>query len=63
MLHYAAYYLLEAIMDSFFPFIYKREKKKEWEPELLYIEIEPPQLEKKQEEKKENDDSIIIIQL
>lgn len=50
-------------MDSFFPFIYKREKKKEWEPELLYIEIEPPQLEKKQEEKKENDDSIIIIQL
>jgi hypothetical protein len=57
-------YCSEVNMDDFFPFVYKREKKKEFEPEPLYIELYPPP--PKREEKKEEDDSdpgVIIIQL
>lgn len=56
-------------MDGFFPFVYKREKKKEWEPEPLYVElIPPPPMEEKKdkEDKEEKDDidrGVTIIQL
>jgi hypothetical protein len=53
-------------MDLFFPFIYEPEqdKKKEFEPEPLYIELYPPPLKKVEEESdKEDDHGIIIIQL
>jgi hypothetical protein len=50
-------------MVSFFPFIYENEKKKEWEPEYLYVELIPPPQEEKQEEKQEDDSKVIIIQL
>lgn len=50
-------------MRGFFPFIYEPEKKKEFEPEHLYIELEPPPLEKKEEVKEEDNPTVIIIQL
>lgn len=50
-------------MDIFYPFIYEpKTKKKELEPEFLYIEIAPPQKEPKLDIEKE-DENIIIIQL
>lgn len=51
-------------MDGFFPFVYKREIKKEWEPESLYIELIPPPVEeKKKEEKDDIERGVFIIQL
>jgi hypothetical protein len=59
-----AYYMTEAIMDDFFPFIHKHEKKKDLELEPLYIEIMPPLTEREHEDaKKEEESKIIIIQL
>jgi hypothetical protein len=49
-------------MDDFFPFIHERKKKKEWEPEPLYVELIPSLPEKKQEEIDE-ESGIIVIQL
>lgn len=48
-------------MIDYFPFIHE-EKKKEWEPEPLYIEWELP-LQPPQEEILENDPIAIIIRL
>lgn len=50
-------------MDGFFPFIYEPEKKKEFEPEYLYIELIPPPPQKTEEEKEIDTHPIIIIQL
>lgn len=52
-------------MDGFFPFVYKREIKKEWEPEPLYIELipPPPAREEKKEDKDDIERGIVIIQL
>jgi len=47
-------------MDFFFPFIYHIEKKKELEPEPLYIELYPPP---PPPSKKEDDYKVIIIEL
>jgi hypothetical protein len=48
-------------MDLFFPFIHKI-KKKELEPEPLYVELyPPPPLYKEEEEKEES--KVIIIEL
>ena len=49
-------------MDSFFPFIHKIEKKKEFEPEPLYVELYPPPPRQK-DDKEELDSHIIIIEL
>jgi hypothetical protein len=49
-------------MNGFFPFIYEKSKKKEWEPESLQIELIPPP-PKKEQEKDEDSSPIIIIQL
>lgn len=57
---------MEAIMDGFFPFVYKREKKKEWEPEPLYVELIPPPPMEEKKDKEEKDDidrGVTIIQL
>jgi hypothetical protein len=52
----------EMIMNDFFPFIHKNEKKKkEDELQPLYIELYPPPPEKK--EKEDDDQKVIIIQL
>lgn len=48
-------------MDDFFPFVYEPEKKKEFEPEPLYIELYPPPPPKHEEEEKEDSNSIVII--
>jgi hypothetical protein len=51
-------------MDVFFPFIHKIEKKKEFEPEPLYVELyPPPPQQKEKEETDETGSTIIIIQL
>lgn len=47
-------------MDSFFPFIHEI-KKKEWEPEPLFLELIPPPKEKKED--KSEDKSIVIIDI
>jgi hypothetical protein len=49
-------------MDDFFPFIHERKKKKEWEPEPLYVELIPPPPEKTQEVEPESP-TVIIIRL
>jgi hypothetical protein len=50
-------------MNDFFPFIHKIEKKKkEDELQPLYIELEPPPLERRQE-KEEETPRVVIIQL
>ena len=50
-------------MDTFFPFIYEIEKKKkEDELQPLYIELEPPPLERKQKDDEEIP-RVIIIEL
>ena len=48
-------------MDNFFPFIHKIEKKKQWEPEPMYVEIYPPPPPPKKEEIEPETE--IIIQL
>ena len=55
-------------MTDFFPFIYQPTKKKEFEPEPLYIELYPPPIEKIEEKETETDKEddnggVIIIQL
>lgn len=47
-------------MDLLFPFIHEI-KKKEWEPEPLFLELIPPPKEKKEE--KEDRQSIVIIDI
>ena len=51
-------------MDFFFPLIIEAEKnkKKQKEMEQLYIEIEPPRIEKKDEEAEEAP-RVIVIEL
>jgi len=50
-------------MDGFFPFIHKIEKKKkDWEPEPLYIELEPPPPPKQKDDEEETQ-RVIIIEL
>jgi hypothetical protein len=64
MWHNAAYiYCSEVLMDDFFPFVHKREKKKEFEPEPLYIELYPPPPKRDEEEKEDSNPTVIIIQL
>jgi len=53
----------EVIMDIFFPFIYKKEKKKEEELQPLYIELEPPPPNYKQDNDEEEPSRVIIIEL
>jgi hypothetical protein len=52
-------------MDVFFPFIHKIEKKKkEFEPEPLYVELyPPPPVQKEKEETDETGSTVIIIEL
>ncbi len=50
-------------MDSFFPFIYEQQKKKQIEPEQLYIEIEPPRIEQREEKEETEPSYIVIIEL
>ena len=51
-------------MDGFFPFIYQPEKKKEFEPEPLYIELYPPPPQRKEDKEQEDSNpTVIIIQL
>jgi hypothetical protein len=52
-------------MDKFFPYTYKREVKKEWQPEPLYIELFPPPIveEEKKEEKDDIDRGFVVIRL
>jgi hypothetical protein len=51
-------------MDTFFPFIHKIEKKKKEELQPLYIELEPPPLERKQKsEEDEEAPRVVIIEL
>lgn len=51
-------------MDNFFPFIHQIEKKKkEDELQPLYIELEPPPLERKQKDDEEETPRVIIIEL
>ena len=48
-------------MDPFYPFIHERErKKKDNEPQPLYVELYPPPPEKREEEEKEESRVIII---
>lgn len=59
---------MEVAMTDFFPFLYEPVKKKEFEPEPLYIELYPPPIEKIEEKEtetdKENDNpGVVIIQL
>jgi hypothetical protein len=53
----------EVTMDKFFPFIHKKIKKQEFEPEPLYVEIYPPPQEKREKNEEEKEERIIIIQL
>lgn len=48
-------------MNDFYPFIYKKEQKKEFEQEPLYIELYPPP--PKKDESEEEVSKVIIIQL
>lgn len=55
-------------MTDFFTFLYEPVKKKEFEPEPLYIELYPPPIEKIEEKETETDKEddnrgVIIIQL
>jgi len=50
-------------MNGFFPFIHKIEKKKKEELQPLYIELEPPQIERKQTGEEEETPRVIIIEL
>jgi hypothetical protein len=57
---------MEARMNTSYPFIHKNEqKKKEFEPIPLYVELVPPQeipLEKK-EDQEDKEERVIIIQI
>lgn len=52
-------------MSEYFPFIHEEKKKKEWEPEPLYIELypPPPPPKREEEEKEDTNPGVIIIQL
>jgi len=50
-------------MDEFFPFIHQPKRKKENEPQPLYVELYPPMPEKHQENKEEETERVIIIEL
>lgn len=48
-------------MDTFFPFIFEKpKKKKEFEPQPLYVELNPPPPERKKEEESEESHVVII---
>ena len=49
-------------MDDFFPFIYQIEKKKENEPQPLYIELIPPP-QQSEDEIEDDEPRVIIIEL
>lgn len=49
-------------MDDFFPFIHKI-KKKEYEPQPLYIEVIPPPLQSENEEDAKESPRVIVIDL
>lgn len=49
-------------MNEFFPFIHKIEKKKKHEElQPLYIELEPPPLERKQKNSEDEETPRVII--
>jgi len=54
---------LEAIMSEFFPFIHKIEKKKEQEPQPLYVELIPPPPPQKKRDDEEEQPRVVIIEL
>lgn len=53
----------EVTMNNFPPFIHKKFKKKEFEPEPLYVEIYPPPQERLEKSEEEKEERVIIIQL
>lgn len=50
-------------MDNFFPFVFEKlKKKKELEPQPLYVELNPPPPEPPKEEESE-ESRVVIIEL
>jgi hypothetical protein len=51
-------------MDIFFPFIHDpKTKKKEFEPEPLYIEVGPPPQKERKPDDEEQEERVVIIEL
>ena len=50
-------------MDPFVPYIHKPERKKEIEPQPLYVELYPPMEKPPQEDEKEEESRVVVIEL